>query len=63
MPYLLEKMFLKRSAKKLFEAFLGGMKRFLEYAVVRENCSYLTFQDTIDRLKNLNVNECDKQIL
>lgn len=56
---------IKRPAKKfpLFQASAEGIECFVECASIREKCSDLSFQDTIDRLKNVNLNEGDKQIL
>ncbi|CAB3988305.1 Hypothetical predicted protein, partial [Paramuricea clavata] len=56
---------IKRPAKKfpLSQASAEGIERVVECATIREKCNDLSFQDTIDRLKNVNLSESDKQIL
>ncbi len=56
---------IKRPANKfsLSQASAEGIERVVECAALREKCSDLSFQDTIDRLKNVNLSESDKQIL
>jgi hypothetical protein len=55
---------IKRPAKKfpLSQASAEGIERVVDCAAIREKCNDLSFQDTIDRLKNVNLSESDKQI-
>ena len=55
---------IKRPAKKfpLSQASAEGIVRVVECAGIREKCNNLSFQGTIDRLKNVNLSECEKQI-
>jgi hypothetical protein len=54
---------IKRPAKKfpLSQASAEGIERVVECAAIREKCNDLSFQDTIDRLKNVNLSESDKK--